>query len=1128
MMNRLQIHLFGAFQVIRNHSAITQFEATTARGLLAYLVMHTHAPQPREQLAHLLWASDSGASALTSLRSGLRRVREALDEGGATQTPLLLVERDTVQFDPKAACWVDVHVFEDLIAQVSAHPHRRLERCPWCMARLAEAVALYRGPFLAHLRIDSLAFEEWQRVQQERLHRLAMQALYILTDYHFRRGEYATAEAYARRQLALEQWNEEAHSQLIRILYAAGQRSAALAQYAACRAILDAELGVPPMAETTALYDQIRQANGRSGPAPIPLPAHNLPRIEDSFVGREQELAWLSKRLSEPAHRLTTLVGAGGAGKSRLARQAASALIGAFADGVWWVALAELSPTDDAALAQESIATHLARALGFALAGQERPTQQVLAYLRTKELLLIFDNVEHLPAAVDFLRTLLRQCPEVTLLVTARAALDLQSETILRIDSLPVPQKASDPAVLTYPAVQLFLTRANQRGLSTELSKSELAAVVMICQWMQGMPLGIEMAANLAHQLAPTAIVQRLRSTWKQIGTQWSSQEKGQHSLRAMFESLWVMLSVAAQQLLGQVALFRGGFTREALLAITGATAETMAILTEQALIQHSEPDRYTVHELMREFAEEKWAQSSQMTINLRFCRYYLALLHEASDALELTDTQHQLQAVQREWENIRQAWRWAISDNQFELLSLSVVPLAELSRFWGHTVEGKVLLNEALAQVRLCGTDAPTEIRLMAQLLIELAQMQTLLGEVEAASASAQQALTLAQELDAADLQVQSYIAWGTAVYHRGEYSRVQALMERATTLAQGLADPRLLVRVLLLLDYPVTHTSTYLEQALALAETLSAPQIYARVLGSIACAAMYRGQYQLAGRYWLDALQRVQVTGNVVQEGSLCNNLGEVFRQTGDYAQAQRYFARALAICQERGMRPVCARIHEGLGRLYAEMGDCEQALSHIRTGLELSQEQGLVDTQAYLLNSLGNIQRMRCQYTLARSAYREAERHGQVVGWPGLHLESKVGLAMVALAQGHHDDARALVPEILRLIQDNELSCAESMPAYWGCYQILAAADDPRSVAVLERAYQRLQEQGALLEEPTVQAAFFNQIRVNREICAERERRLATTERATQNRLSMAMTLPALADNAAFSMISTACSA
>jgi predicted ATPase/DNA-binding SARP family transcriptional activator len=1124
-MTHLQIHLLGAFQVTRNHAPITQFEAATARGLLAYLAMHPHYPQAREELAHLLWASDTGVSGLTNLRSALRRVREALGEDGEPSTPLLRVGRDTVQVD-RQAVWVDVHVFEALLAQVGTHRHRRLERCPWCMARLAEAVALYRGPFLAHLRIDSLAFEEWQRVQQERLHRLAMQALYVLTDYHLRRGEYPTAEAYARRQLALERWNEEAHGQLIRILYASGQRSAALAQYAACRTVLAEELGVPPMAETTALYEQIRQANGRSAPMLL-TPTHNLPLQENSFVGREQELAWLVERLSEPAHRLTTLAGAGGAGKSRVALQAANALVGAFQDGVWWVALAELTTNEDDALVQESIATHLARALGFSLTGSERPTQQVASYLRTKELLLVFDNAEHLPAAADLVRDLLRQCPAVTVLVTSRTALELPSETILRIESLAAPQAATDPSALGYPAVQLFLERAKRQGLTQRLSSEELAAVVTICQWVQGMPLGIELAANLAHHLSPTAILQRLRSTWTTGGTPAPGQER-LHSLRTMFESLWALLPVAAQRLLGEMALFRGGFTLDALLAITGAQAETVAVLTQQALIQRPEPDRYTVHELMRQFAEEKWAQSSQATINQHFSRYYLILLCEVSGALDQPAAQPRLYAVQRELENIRQAWRWAVVDNQFDLLSLSVTALADLFRFLGHTVEGKVLLNEALAQVRLWGTDAPAEIRLMAQLQIELAQMQTLLGEVEAASAGAQQALTLAQELADPALQVQSYLAWGEAIYHRGEYSRVQALMEHASRLAQSLDDPRPLIRVLLLLDYPVTHTHTYLEQALALTETLDDLPLHARALRSMANAAMYQGQYQLASRYWLNVLQHTRETGNVVQEGALCNNLGEVFRQTGDYARAQHYFAHALTICEDRGMRPVCARIHEGLARLFYEMGNYEQGLRHIRTGLELSQEQGLVDTQAYLLNSLGNLQRSRGQYTLARSAYREAERHGQAVGWPGLHLESKVGLATVALAQGRCEEAVALVPEILRLIQENALSCAESMPAYWGCYQILAATGDARSGVILERAYQRLQEQGALLEEPALQASFFNQIRVHREIRAERERRFTVAERTPQNWLSMLMARPALADKAAFSMISTPCSA
>src|SRR5262249_52923776 len=265
----------------------------------------------------------------------------------------LSAEREYVRLLPESDHVLDVLAYRGLLADVHAHTHAAAERCEACVARLAEAAELYRGDFLAGFSLsDSAPFEEWATVQREQLHQQQLTALDTLAVAHELRGDHAGQVAYARRQLALEPWRESAYAQLMRGLWASGQRGAALEQYEACRRILADELGLSPSPELTALYQQIRTTSSELGVKSSELPepelrtlnvklithnSHNLPTPPTSFVGRESELAGIREALGSA--RLVTLTGAGGAGKTRLALQVAAAMLPVFPDGGWLVEL---------------------------------------------------------------------------------------------------------------------------------------------------------------------------------------------------------------------------------------------------------------------------------------------------------------------------------------------------------------------------------------------------------------------------------------------------------------------------------------------------------------------------------------------------------------------------------------------------------------------------------------------------------------------------------------------------------------------------------------------------------------------------------------------------------------------
>jgi len=302
---RLSLSCLGPFQVTLDGQPVTNFKSNKVRALLAYLAVEANRPHRRESLAGLLWPEWPDRDALSSLRYALSNLRQVIgDQQRASERdadpPFLLISRDNLQFNTDSDYWLDVAAFLDPV-----EPFLVPTRDAADLSGVEEAIALYRGSFLEGFSLaDSAAFEEWALLTRERLARLMSSTLHRLTAAHEQRGQYEQAQVHAWRQLELEPWDEAAHQQLMRALALSGQRSAALAQYETCRRLLAGELGVQPAAETTRLYEQIRDerleatvplvrpSELASRPPPF-LDASVVEAARPVFVARERELAQL-------------------------------------------------------------------------------------------------------------------------------------------------------------------------------------------------------------------------------------------------------------------------------------------------------------------------------------------------------------------------------------------------------------------------------------------------------------------------------------------------------------------------------------------------------------------------------------------------------------------------------------------------------------------------------------------------------------------------------------------------------------------------------------------------------------------------------------------------------------------
>jgi len=656
MPAKLALSLLGTVAIALNGEQVSGQVPAKSLALLCYLAV-TGRRHSREKLAGLLWGDSPEDRAQTSLRKSLSSLRK-LSESALTIT------RQTVTFNHDNDYWLDVEVLESALAEDDAGPD--------VLHALREAVDLYRGEFLEGFSVrQAVVFEEWVLGERERLRQLVIQALHRLSVACTERGEYAAGIEYTVRLLALEPWQEESHRQLMTLLARSGQQTAALAQYETCRQILAEELGVEPLPETQALYHRLKTRREAS--------PHNLPPQATPFVGRQAELAQIAHHLGQADCRLLTLVGAGGIGKTRLALQAAGQALDAFADGVYFVHLARID-------SPEFLVPTIAEAIDCPLSRKEDPRRQLLKYLQQKEMLLVLDNLEHLLSTPqghvsgrDLVLDMVKSAPKLKLLVTSRERMNLQAEWILTLQGLPCPAAEAAFGEETSEAVELFVQGAHRVQPEFSLS-SDWPEVVRVCRLLDGMPLGIELAATWVSMMPCVEIVRELVSGLDLLSTTMHDVPARHRSMEAVFDHSWHLLSEAEREVFKRLSVFRGGFDRQAAEQVAGASLMTLAALVNKSLLRVVSPGRYDTLEPLKQYAAAKLAETPAddrggqdrhaddhallpSQVRQLHARYYSSLAERGEQALRGPEQVAWLGRMETEYDNLRTALRWTLVD---------------------------------------------------------------------------------------------------------------------------------------------------------------------------------------------------------------------------------------------------------------------------------------------------------------------------------------------------------------------------------------------------------------------------------------------------------------------------------
>ncbi|MFN8491624.1 MAG: tetratricopeptide repeat protein [Caldilineaceae bacterium] len=771
-----------------------------------------------------------------------------------------------------------------------------------------------------------------------------------------------------------------------------------------------------PTPETLATADDSTGTLAPRSPAPPRAPVV-LPAEVTGFVGRETEIVLVQQRLADPACRLLTITGMGGVGKSRLALRTAHLLAARltnaqtpqFWDGIYYVPLAALEPHPQL---EHLLATTVAAVLGIPLTGAA-PTSQLLQALAEKDLLLILDNCEHLPVAA-FIHQLLQQSRAVKLLVTSRARINLRGEQLIRLTGLTIPTvtlpaQVTDEAIWQindHSAIRFFVQSVQAIRPDFTLDPTTAAPVTQICQLLHGLPLGIELAATWAHLLPLPEIVQEIRQNLDFLENAQLETPLQQRSLRAVFNHSWQLLTAAEQQVLRRLAVFRGGFTREAAAQVAGATLPLLAQLTDKSLVQRIDPAsetatsakaRYELQPVVQQYAAEQLAQAGETAAyQERHALYMAQFLAAQRAALQSAQQQEALRTLHAEIENVRAAWQWLLAHLQTNQTGLA--QLAELvsqgfdslfhfydMRSWFQ--EGETVFGQ-LAQ-RLPAFTPPLPSPPANHIERALWRLQ--------ANAQARQ---------------------GWFAFHLGRYAESRHLLTESLQRLQQLQAEADTIFNLNYLGALLRHLGefdqaiTYLQAAQRLAQQHNDPMGTSIALNILGQIALLRGALAEAQQFCQQALQLKRAIGDQWGMTFSLGYLGRVAQMSGDYGAAQKLLAESLAICQAIGDQRGAAFTLQSLGDTAYATGELAEAQARYQESLSIYRAISNRAESSLTLARLGETWRATGDPDQARQFLREA----LALAWPlrstpGL-LAALLGLAALALADGQRAQALPLL--------------------------------------------------------------------------------------------------------------------
>lgn len=685
----------------------------------------------------------------------------------------------------------------------------------------------------------------------------------------------------------------------------------------------------------------------------ISLPLNTLPPQLTPIIDRKTELAQLAQRLLTENCRLLSLVGPGGIGKTRLALQGAAALCDSFPDGAYFVPLQTIDSPD-------LLCTAIADALGLSLAGQVALAERLTHYLGNQHLLLVLDNVEQLLAfgGAEIIAGLLHATTQVKILVTSREVLNLQEEWLFPVSGLPYPAPALPPnadptptweTVQAYGAVQLFVECA--RRVQPAFSPAqEVANLVRICQLVQGMPLALELAASWVKTLSCAEIAGEIEHDLSFLASTLRNPPERHRSMQAVFNHTWQGLTHAEQTVFKRLSIFRGGFRRQAAERVAGASLLILSALVDKSLLRCERDGRYQIHELLRQYAAEQLAHSAADTADARaqHSLYYADFMHERAEHLMGEQQAAILDELNRELDNIRSAWVWAVAHNDAANLAKAAYTFYHFHNLQGRFREVVTALESAIAQFDAAPTTTGQQATTLALLNVLLGFCYPRLGYFAQSRRVLERSRTLFQQLKVeppAGISMDPTLGLALLNNIEGHYAESRALAEVTRRHHEQRGNQHdLLVALYALGDVSIilgdyVAARRYSEQTYALAETLGNRWKMAVIRRDFGRIARCEGDTRQARQQLGVAYALMEANHDPEGMAVVLNHLGKTAWLEGAYSEAEQLYTRSLALYRDLDDRGGLATALSGMGDTWLALGQIKRAHACLREALSIA---------------------------------------------------------------------------------------------------------------------------------------------------------------------------------------------
>lgn len=761
---------------------------------------------------------------------------------------------------------------------------------------------------------------------------------------------------------------------------------------------------------------------------------HNLPAQTTPFVGREAELAELANLLKTPDLRLITVLAPGGMGKTRLSLEAASQALldlggSLFYDGAFFVELAPLTNP-------ENIVSAVADAVGYQFQTDDRtPTRQLFDYLHHKHLLLVMDNFEHLIDGAGIVGDILNHAPGVQILASSRQRLNQPGETLFHLSGLDFPDWETPEDALNYAAVKLFLNSARRVRPDFDLTATDLDPVARICRLVQGMPLGIVLAASWLGMLSPAEVAAEIGESLEFLATDEGELPERQRSINAVMGYSWQQMTEAEQQVFMRLSVFRGGFTREAAQAVSNATLRHLMSLVNKSLLRRDvKSGRYNVHELLRQFAYEKLEEAGESNaVGSAHSQHYLTFLADL-EPLWLTGEQlATLKTVEQESANLQQAIDHAIKHQEHDALIAALESLVMFHSMLNTSREGAAIfqrfedslydadkaqqplgywqarirrlflqqfhvhpgtlreaIDDATKHLEAHGTQRDLAFNLVTATFTHL-----WLGDFDTAVSVAERGRAVSKPIDYTWGQSSSWANLAWIAHMRGDTREAIRIQHQVLELAHSVGSPPAWLSLAYLNLGEFHHTinesaeaKAYFEQSLEYATMVNNRRVKGHALKNLGNIAHFESHYDQAIDFGERALEHMEAIGDKRGLADVKVRLGDALRYIGRVPESVQHLQDAVnlyeAVGDKAGLGDALILLSDAMPR--KNLKDDAESEALVRRSLEVRRELG---NPMWIIDSL------------------------------------RILAVVVALHPDGHDEALALIDEADKLADENDIN-------------------------------------------------------------------------------------------------------